>query len=219
MAAARPLRCIPGARNILRQVRQTLVGHAPGSCQDHPVRPVVFADKPLQVGPPVAHYQVLGADDRAPKRLVRVDHALQLLEHHLLGIVPVLVDFIQDDLAFHLDVFGCKLRVEDDVRQQLDRQFDIPGQHPDRVCRPVPAGIGIQVAPDILDRARDIRCRSPLCPLERHVLKKMGNAVLVFPFMPAASPHVKGNRHRLEIRHRVRGNREPVAEFRDHRVQ
>ena len=83
-------------------------------------------------------------------------------------------------------------------------------EHPGVVGGHLLAGIGVDVAADVLDLLGDRLRAARRRALEGHVLEEMGDAVLLGALVPAAGGQEHPDRRRVQPRHRLDGDPEAV---------
>ena len=128
-----------------------------------------------------------GAENRAADRLAREGGRLQVLEHEVVGGILDGADLLDDDVLFAVDLVGVEARMRQDVGEHVEPERDVGLEHARVIGRHLDPGAGIEVAADRLDFLGDLAGGAPRRALERHVLEKMRNAVLVGAFAAAAA--------------------------------
>lgn len=152
------------------------------------------------------------AEDRAADGLVGIGHLLQPVEDDVVGGVQRLADFLQDDAALHLDLSGVEGGMQHDVRQQVQRQRHVGGQHAGVIGRHLARGVGVDVPADVLDLLGDGQGGAAGGALERHVFEEMRDAV--FGRVLVAGTRVDPDAHgrRGQPRHRLGDDAQAVGQ-------
>ena len=119
-----------------------------------------------------------GAEDRAADRLVGPGAGGQEIEHKVVRRVLDRADLLDDDVLLALEFGRVEQAVGQDVAEHVERKADVAPDHAGEVAGPLDAGLGVEVAADVLDRLGDFAGASPARALERHVLEKMRQPVL-----------------------------------------
>jgi hypothetical protein len=90
-----------------------------------------------------------------------------------------------------------------DIGEHVEGERHVASEHARVIGGHFDAGRRIQVAAHRLDLFGDLPGRALLGPLERHVLEKMRNPVLVRALVAAAATDPNAERRGLEMRHVV----------------
>ncbi len=149
----------------------------------------MFGHKPRQIGAAKGGHPLGRPKDGAAKGLVGVGHLLQPVKDDVVGRIQRLPDFLQDDMALGLDLFGVEHRVQNDIGNHIQRQRHIGRQDAGVIGCHLAAGIGVDIAAHILDLFGDAQGTAPLGALEGHMFKEMRDAVLFGPLVPPAGRH------------------------------
>ena len=144
-----------------------------------------------------------------------IGRLLQPVEDDVVRGVERLADLLQDHPALDLDVGRLEQRVQHDVGEDVERALDVRLQHPRVVGGHLLAGIGVDVAADVLDLLGDPPRGPGRRALERHVLEEVRDAVLLDPLVPAAGGEEDADRGRAQPRHRLDGDPEAVRQLVD----
>ena len=105
------------------------------------------------------------AQDRAADRLIRPGRGGEEIEHEIVGRVLDRADLLDDDVLFAREFLRVELAVGEDVGEHVDREIDVLAQHMGEIAGLLRAGLGVEVAADILDRLGDLRARcAGACP-------------------------------------------------------
>nr|WP_247873618.1 hypothetical protein [Azospirillum brasilense] len=178
---------------------------------DHAAR-VVMGHIVEQMVPPEARDVLLRAEDRAAERLPVEGGAAQRLVDHVLRLVGVAADLLDDHATLLLHLLFREDGVEDDVADDLAGDVDVLGRHLRVIGGDVVVRVGVELAAAVLDLQRDAQRVAAFRSLEDHVLQEMGDAVHRRPFVarPDADPDAAG--HRAEMRQVVRQHAESVGE-------
>ena len=108
--------------------------------QDHASRHIVFGDEILELPLTERLHQFRGPDDRSPECLIRVGRSLQCIEQHIGRRILDFPNLVQDDAPFDLNVTRCHNGVENDVRQDVERNRQILAEQAGEVGRDLPSG-------------------------------------------------------------------------------
>ena len=92
----------------------------------------------------------------APERAVAQGGAGEDVVHQVGGIVLVHGDLFEDDPAFGLDVVLAQQRRRHHVGDDVDRQRQIPIEHPRVVAGVLAGGERVELAADGLERAAEM---------------------------------------------------------------
>ena len=160
---ARPARQV--AEEPLGRGAQPVGVDGAGGGEDHPVRAVVLGDEAREVGAAEAGDALGRAEDGAAERLAGVGGLLQPVEDDVVGRVERLADLLQDHPALDLDVGRVEQRVQHDVGEDVERPLDVGLEHAGVVGGHLLAGVGVDVAADVLDLLGDrLGASGSACP-------------------------------------------------------
>ena len=149
-----------------------------GGGDDHVGGPVVALVEPRHLGPGQRLDRVDGAGDRAAERgLGAVGLLGEQVVHHVVGVVVVHRDLVEDHVALGLDVLGGEQRGGDHVAEHVDRQAEVLVEDPRVEAGVLLGGERVELAADRVERDRDVE-RGPLAgALEQQVLEEVRAAV------------------------------------------
>ena len=142
----------------------------------------------------------------------RIGFFLQPVKDDVVGGIQRLTDFLQDHAAFNLDFRIFEERVQQDIGDDIKAEGHVIFQHAGVIGCHLAAGVGVDIAPHILDRLGNGEGRPALGSLERHMFKEMGNAILFAPLVAAACQNPDADRGRFQAGHRFCGNAKPVGQ-------
>ncbi len=183
-----------------------------GGGHDHPARAVVRLHEIMQVGLRERVDPFDRTQDRAPERLTAIGLGLQPVEDHVVGRVERLADLRQDHAALGLDLGILEQRVEQDVGDHLHREGHVGAQYAGVVGGGLAAGVGVDVAADVLDLLGDAARGPGAGALERHVLEKVGDPVLRLALVPGAGVDPDPHRGAPEAGHPLGHDPEAVGQ-------
>ena len=105
-------------------------------------------------------------------------------------------DLFEDDLLLRCHVVVTQRRTAQDVAEDLHGQLRILGNRADVVRRVLFGRVGVHLAPDFIDRLRQLQRRAILGPLEGQMFEEVRAARLILGFVaaPHADPHGRANR-------------------------
>ena len=194
--------------------KRVMVDAARGG-KDHVGRGVMRADETAEVVFAKRADPFSGAEDRATDGLAGIGGFLEPVEDDVVRRVQRLPDLLQDHAALQLDLGFLKGRTGENVADYVERQRSVFGQHAGVIGRRLAGRVGVQVAADILDLFRDGEGRPARRALERHMLEKMGDAVLGLRLIPAARSDPDADGGGAEAGHVFGDDAEPVGEGRE----
>src|SRR6185437_8217179 len=149
------------------------------------------------------------AEDRPADRLIRPSGRGEEIEHQVVGRVVDRPDLLDDDILFPFELVGIERAVGEEVADHVERESGVAPQNPSEVARPLDPGLRVEVAPDILDRLRDLAGASPAGALERHVLDEMREPVLARALVAGSCCDEDSDRRRLHMGAGLDDDREP----------
>src|SRR6185312_7085479 len=149
------------------------------------------------------------AEDRPADRLVRPGGRGDEIEHQVVGRIVDRPDLLDDDILFPFELVGIERAVGEEVADHVERESGVAPQNPSEVARPLDPGLRVEVAPDILDRLRDLAGASPAGALERHVLDEMREPVLVRALVAGSRGDEDPDRRRLHMGAGLGDDRQP----------
>ena len=155
------------------------------------------------------------AENGSAERVLRPGLRLQQVEHQIVGRVVGGGDLLQDDVALILELFAIEHRIDDYVGQHIEREPPVILEHPRVIGGVLHGRRGIDVAARRLDLLGDVARRPPPGALEGHMLEEMRNAVLAWLLVARPCPDPDPERHRLQLRHGMGHDGEPVLEPRN----
>ena len=112
-----------------------------------------------------------------------------------------LPDFLQDHMAFDLDLAGLEHRVQHDVGNHVEREPGVVSENAGVIGGHLARGIGVDIAAHVLDRLGDLKRVPGLGALERHMFEEMRDAVLIGALVPPAGIDPDADRGRAQPRH------------------
>ncbi len=171
---------------------------------DDDVRRFIIACEILaQLGIVERAHRLGRAEDRAAERLIGKRHHVEMLEDDIVRRIGDRADFLDDDVLFAHQFHAVESGLGQNVGQDVERERHVVLEHSRIVSGAFGAGRGIEIAADRLDLLGDLAGRTPPRALERHVLEKMRNAVLVMKLVAAAGSDPYAERCRLQMRHGI----------------
>ena len=155
----------------LRQGHQGLVIHPAGGGHHH-ARGTVVGAHVLDdgVAPHVAH-GVRRTENGTPQGLAGKGGLLEMVEHHVVGGVVGLVDFLENDRALARQLVGRQDRVLHDVGDDVHAQRQVLLENLGVIGGVFARGIGVEVAADGFDFLGNGDGTAPFRALEDHVLE------------------------------------------------
>ena len=144
-----------------------------------------------------------GAEDRPADRLARPGGGGEEIEDEIVGRVLDRADLLQNDVLLAREFFRIEPAVGEDVGDDVERKVDVLAEHAGEIGGLLDAGLGVEIAADVLDRLGD-RPRVALGrALERHVLEQMRQPVFAFAFVARAGGDEHAERGGAQIAARV----------------
>ena len=107
------------------------------------------------------------------------------------------------------------MAVGENVADYVERQADVAAHDAGEIAGPLDAGLGVEVAADVLDRLGDVARASLARALERHVLQEMRQPVLARALVTRADRHEDADRRGLHMRRPVSDDGEARGQGRD----
>ena len=101
-----------------------------------------------------------------------------MVEDDVVRRIVGLTDFLEDDAALALQLFGEEGGVGEDVADDVGAEVEILFQQLHIVGGLLPRGVGVDVAADVFHRFGDFGRTAALGALEGHVFEKVADAVL-----------------------------------------
>jgi hypothetical protein len=145
--------------------------------------------------------------------LVGVQEAVVDVRDVALRGVEVDVHLLEDHALLLLDLLLVEARVQEHVREYVERDVARLGAAADVVPRQLLAGEGVELAADRVDLRRDgARRRAPLRALEEHVLGEVRDPLLVGGFVARAGGEHHEARHGPDLREGCRDHAHAVPE-------
>ncbi len=144
------------------------------------------------------------AHDRAPDRLVGERRRLQQLENQVVGRIISRTDLLDDDVLLARQFVRIEAWLRKDIGENVEGERHVRTQHPCVIGGGLDAGGGVEIATNGLNLFSNLARTAAGSALERHVLQKMRDTVLLGSFMPAAGRNPDAERCRLQVRHLVR---------------
>ena len=148
-----------------------------------------------------------------PSGLIRI----RLLKGHVEGDIVRAVlrgrDFLQDHLALAVHLVIRERGILEKIGDQPQAQLDIAFEHARVIVGRLRGCHRVERAASPLDFLRDLHGCARRRALERHVLKKMGDAVLIVRFGPRARVDEHAHGRGFEARHAVAYDPETVTEL------
>ena len=157
------------------------------------------------VGDDVARHRGDGlarSEHRSTKRMMRKERRVRKLVHHIVRRVVAHADFLEDHVAFGLDLVGPEGRTPHDVGEDVQRQLEVVVRNPHVERGVLLCGEGVHVTADGLDRGGDVGRGALSGPLEEQVLQEMAGTELPLVFVDGTGSHPEANGDRSQIRHR-----------------
>ena len=204
------------ALELVRDARhQRVMVNRPGRRQHRDPRAVAA----LQIGGDGGRVE---RADRFARAENRPSHGLigprafgEQVEHPIVGRVLDGADLLNDHAFFALQFVRGELAVGDDVGEHVEREVDIFAKHPREISGLLDAGLGVEVAADVLDRFGDLFCAAPARAFEGHVLEHMREAVFLLALMARARAEIEAERGGLEMGKGVSDDPQPRCESRN----
>ena len=119
--------------------------------------------------------------------------------HHILGVVLLGADLLQDDLPFLLQILGLVAGVKDQVAQEVHGPGQVLVKDLAVIAGIFFAGEGVAGAAQLVDLPGDVQGAQPGRAFEGHVLQEMGEAVFLLGLIPGAGIEPHSHRHRMEV--------------------
>ena len=186
-ATRRGTRCAPKARRVRRTASSwsTLPGHRDG---DHlgPVAPfvvaldLVAAERLDRLGRP---------GDRPGQRGAGPGRRREEVVHHVVGIVVVHGDLVEDHLALRLHVLGGDQRGGDHVAEDVERHRQVVVEDPCVVAGVLARGERVELAADLVEGSGDVHRRAGRGALEQEMLQEVRRPVELGRLVPGSHLH------------------------------
>ena len=160
------------------------------------------------------------AEDRPAQRVAVPEGLREQLVHEVVGGVLDHLDLLEDHLLLALDVVGVERRVQDHVRQHVERPRHVLVEHLDVVARVLLRGERVELPADRVDLLRDVLGAPRLGSLEQHVLDEVRHAALRLRLVPGPARQPDADADRADVGHRLGEQANPVAKHLadDHRA-
>ena len=109
--------------------------------------------------------RLAGAKDRPPDRLPCPRRGAEMIEHEVVGGIVDRADLLDDDVLLAFEFFAIEPAVAIDLGQQVEREAAVLLEHMREIAGLLDAGLGVEVAADVLDRLGDLaRVARGWCP-------------------------------------------------------
>ena len=131
----------------------------------------------------------------------------------IVGIIFVHLDLFEDHAAFAGNVGGIKIRVQNQVAENVERGGNVLVEHFDVEADAFLGGEGVHVAADGVDLAGDFFGGAVLGPLENHVLDEMGDAVPFGVFVARTGLQPDSDGGRADMLHLLGDDGQPVGQL------
>ena len=181
---------------------------------------------PVMVAPEVQRsrsvnpaHGLLAAQHRLSQPLPGEGLRLKIGEHHVVGRVFGLGDFLQDYRSLALDILVVERRELQNIGQHVHAQCRILAQHARVEGRALTAGVGVQIAALGLDFLTDGEGRPARRPLEQQVFEKVRHAAVFGLLVAGANLEPQTQRHRLHTGHGVGHDLQTVVQLADGNAQ
>ena len=115
--------------------------------------------------------------DGPAQRRVAVGLAREQVVHHVVGVVVVHGDLVEDHVTLGLDVLGRDRRGGDHVAEHVDGQRQVLVEHPGVEAGVLLRGEGVELPAHRVERHRDVQRRALRGALEQQVLEEVRAAV------------------------------------------
>jgi hypothetical protein len=183
-------------------------------CREHHIGAVIMR---REIGAEMdaleAAYALGRTEDRPPHGLIGEGCLLHEVEHHVIGRIHRCRDLLQDHVALAGKLGAVEARRKDDVAQDVERKRQILAQHTGVIGGGIDAGRGVELAADRLDLLGDVPRAPSRRPLEGHMLKEVGDAMLAGLLAPAAGTDPEPKRYGLDLSHGVTDHRQAIGKL------
>ena len=194
------------------EVDQRLMLQRAGGGDHHAVRAIVARHVGGQRLARHRAHALLGTEHGAAHGLRRVGGVLEMVEDDVVGRVVRLADLLQDHAALALDLLGDEGGMGEDVADDVGGEAEVFLQHLAVIGGAFARRVGVEVAADILDLARDGGRVALRGALERHVFEEVGDAVLRCRLVARAGADIGAEGDGLDARHGLAHHGEAVGQ-------
>jgi len=156
-----------------------------------------------------------GPGDRTSERGVLPEGlGREQVVHHVVGVVVVHRDLVEDDVALGVDVLGGDQGVGDHVAEHVHRQVQVHVEDPCVEAGVLLGGEGVELAADGVQGHRDVHRRAAPRALEQHVLEEVGAAVQRLVLVGGPDPDPDPDAGRAHPGHLLGDDAQPRGEQR-----
>ena len=128
---------------------------------------------------------ILGSHFIPTDRLIAKNGPFKIPGHLVHGRVLIHVEFLQNHSAFFFNFFLIKTRMEQHIRNHIQRELHVLARHFHKITRIFLGSKRIEVPSNSIDRlGHGLGIFVFFCPFEKHVLQKVRNPI-DFPVFPA----------------------------------
>jgi hypothetical protein len=186
--------------------------HSTGSDDIHALAEIVACEVAPDLVGLEAHHRFRRAENGAADRLVGKGGLGELVEDDVVGRVVGCADFLKDDALFALQFVFLEGGLDQDIGENVDRERDIIAKHAGVIGCGFGRRGGIDFAADILDLLGDVARRAAGRALEGHMLKKMGDTMLILSFVAGTRLDPDAESDALQMRHGFSDDGKPRGE-------
>jgi hypothetical protein len=153
-----------------------VVVHVARHGEDHPLRGVAPDVERVQLRAGHVRDRLDAADDGPTHRVLAEHRRQEDVTQGVLGVVVAHGDLLEHDVALDLDVGDRTATPQDDVGDQVDREFDVGVEHMRVVAGVLARGERVQLTANGVDSLRDLDGRPRRRRLEQQVFEEVGGA-------------------------------------------
>src|SRR4029077_5456837 len=153
-----------------------------------------------------------GAANGARQRMVVIEIHTEKIVDVIIRSIFGLRNLLKNDRSFPLNLLAVKNRMEKNVGQEIHRQRQILVQHFGVITGVLLRRKRVEHSSYRIHLLRDLGCGPSLRALEKQMLNKVGNPVLLGRFVAGAVLHPNTQAGGTMIRHLLRNNPDAVIE-------